>query len=153
MTTLNLQWVTVTSAGLTTATTAYVAGDGIGSQNTLTIPNSKSDAFIVGLVITDKSDILVSVTVFPHISTVTFATDNAAPSISDTDNLTALPYLEVSAFRDLGGCHRGSVDSISVPIHASASSQVFFSALTETAHTFFGAATDIQYNFLLAVDT
>jgi hypothetical protein len=153
MTSLNQAVVTVTSSGLTTATTAYTAGDTLGALNTLIIPGNLTDALILGVVVTDKSDIIGAVNLFFHDRSVTFGTDNAAPSISDADNLFAGPTIEMPPPYDLGGARRASIDSLAVPIHANVGATgCFFGVVTLTGHTFFGAVGDLQYTFFLSKD-
>lgn len=155
MTSLNSSPVTVTSSGLTTASTAYTDGDIIGAEMTFTIPSSKTDAWIVGAVLMDKADVIGAVDLFLHDRSVTFGSDNAAPSISDSDNLFGYPTLSfptAAGVGDLGGCRRTSLDSLAIPIHANASSSVFGRLVTRSAHTFFGVATDLQVVLLISTD-
>lgn len=152
MTSLNLGVLTATSAGLTTATTAYTDGDILGNELTFTIPSSKTDALILGAVLLDKADVIGAVSLFLHDRSVTFGSDNGAPSISDADNLFALPTIQFPAPDDLGGNRRASIDSLAVPVHANASSQFFGRLVTRSAHTFFGAVGDLQVTLFVSTD-
>lgn len=152
MTSLNLAVITVTSTGLTTASTAYTDGDTLGAQMTFTIPSSKTDCLIMGAVLTDKADVIGAVDLYLHDTSVTFGTDNAAPSISDADNLLALPTLTFPSATDLGGARRSTIDSIAVPMHAVGSSQFFGTMVTRSGHTFFGAVGDLQVRLFISVD-
>jgi len=153
VTSLNLSQVTMTSSSLTTSTTAYTDGDILGAEMSFTIPNSKTDAIIIAAVLTDKADIVGAVDLFLHDRSVTFGSDNGAPSISDADNLFALPTIEFPYPRDLGGCRRASLDSLAVPVHANASNLVYARMVTRSGHTFFGAAGDLVINMWITTDT
>lgn len=153
MTSLNLSIITVTSASLTTATTAYTAGDILGAEMTFTIPNSKLACIIMAAVLTDKADVIGAVDLYLHDSASTFGSDNAAPSISDANNLLALPTIQFPVADDLGGARRAAIDSLAIPAIPASGSNFFGTLVTRSGHTFFGAATDLQVRLLVSVDT
>lgn len=153
MTSLNLLSppMTLTSSGLTTATTAYTAGDGLGAQMSGTISTATS-ALLIGASLHDKSDILGAVSCYVSDRSITFATDNAAPSISDADNFFLTPTIFFPPPDDLGANRFASVDSNAVPVYANASNTIYVRLVTLTGHTFFGAATDIQVKLYFSLD-
>lgn len=153
MTSLNLAIITQPSGSLTTSTTAYTAGDILGSEITFTIPNSKTGCMIMAAVLTDKADVIGAVDLYLHDTASSFGSDNAAPSVSDANNLLALPTIQFPVADDLGGARRATIDSIAIPIVPASGSNFFGTLVTRSAHTFFGAATDLQVRLLVSVDT
>lgn len=80
--------VPATAAGLTTATTAYTAGDMLGSiwSFTSAVATSAGYGTIVGVQLQDDSAVIGAVDIHFFVSTVTQAADNAANSWSDADS-------------------------------------------------------------------
>jgi len=142
----------VNSSGLTTATTTYSIGDVLGAG--WTIPNAAKAAAGTGRVLgadfRDYSDIVASVTLFFFQGTVTFGTDNTAPSISDADSLKFIAARTIT-LTDLGGVRVGGLDSISIP-YVLDGTDLIVHAITNVAHTFFGAATDLRLRVPLMRD-
>lgn len=142
----------VNSSGLTTATTAYTAGDVLGAG--WTIPNaakaSAGSGRIIGCTLLDYADIVTSVILYFFQGSVTFGTDNAAPSISDADSLKCVGTQPLNLV-DLGGVRMGSVDSISLP-YVLDGTDLYVYATTTVAHTFFGAVTDLRLRVALTRD-
>lgn len=151
MASLNLFNVTATSSGLTTATTAYSDGDTLGALMSWNLGADKG--LIIGAVLTDAADVIGAVDLYLFDRSVTFGTDNAAPSISDADTLFSLGVISFPYPSDLGGARMASVDSISVPYDANASTTIYGALVTRSAHTFFGAATNVQVRLLGSGDT
>jgi hypothetical protein len=151
VTSLNLVSVTATSASLTTATTAYTADDTLGALMSWNVTVAKG--LILGAVITDVSDITGAVDCFLFDRSVTFGTDNAAPSISDADILFNIGVISFPYPYDLGGARVASVDSIAIPYTANASTTIYGGLVTRSAHTFFGAATALQVRLLVSTDS
>lgn len=142
MTSLNLATLVGTSSGLTTATTAYADGDQLGAIISF---NLGAPAIITDAVLTDKSNIVGAVDCFVFDRSVTLASDNAAgPNDSDADSLFQLGVIEFP-FPKLEGANRmGNIDSLAKTVIANASNTIFIALVTRSAHTFFGAATDLQ---------
>ncbi len=134
----------VSSAGLTIASTAYSIGDCLGTG--WTIPNaakaSGGTGRIIGVDFRDYADIVTAVTFFMFQGSVTFGTDNAAPSLSDADSLKFVGQLPM-ALTDLGSVRVGSADSLSIPYVLDGTDLLVY-ATTTVAHTFFGAVTDLR---------
>lgn len=142
MSTLNGFELTLTSAGLTTATTAYTAGDCLGNEMSGTIGTS-TFAVVQSAILVDKSDITGAIVLYMGDRTFSLGTDNAAPNISDANALFLTPTIYFPAPDDLGGVRAASIDSNGIMIKANASNTVFAKMVTLISHTFFGAVGDI----------
>lgn len=142
----------VSSAGLTTASTSYSIGDTLG--NGWTIPNaakaSGGTGRVLGVTLLDYADVTTSIYLWFFQGSVTFGTDNAAPGLSDADSLKFLGMVQVT-MNDLGGVRAGSIDSMSIP-YALDGTDLYVYATTGTAHTFFGAVTDLRLRVPLTRD-
>lgn len=140
MTSLNLATVAVASTGLTTATTAYTAGDQVGAVFTFTLTNK---TIILGGILSDKAAIVGAMTLWLFNSSPTPAADNAAFSISDADALNVIGTIEFPYPKTSSALNRtGSIDSLGAT--SGGSTTIYGLLVTESAHTFFGAAGDIQ---------
>lgn len=151
MTSLNQILVTTASTGLTTATTAYTDGDILGAEMQFDM-GTNTYGLILGAQLADKADIIGAVDLFLFDRSVTFGSDNAAPSISDADALFGIGYIEFPFPKDLGGVRLSSVDSLSLPVKANASGIIYGRLVTRSGHTFFGAAGDLQVNLHFSLD-
>lgn len=134
----------VSSGGLTTASTAYSIGDVLGTG--WTIPNaakaSGGTGRVVGVTLSDYADITTSVSLFFFQGSVTFGTDNSGPSLSDADSLKFVGRVDL-AMADLGGVRLGAEHSLSLP-YVLDGTDLYVYAITNVAHTFFGAVTDLR---------
>lgn len=151
MTSLNLLRVTATSTGLTTATTAYTDGDVLGAEMQFDMGTNEYGV-VVGAAIHDAADIIGAVDLYLFDRSVTFGTDNAAPSISDADGLFGLGVIQFPNPSDLGGNRFAAIDSLLLPVRANASGLVFARAVTRSGHTFFGAVGNLQYDLFFMND-
>lgn len=143
----------VNSAGLTTASTNYSNGDVLGSG--WVIPNaakaSAGTGRVIGCDFRDYADIVSAVQLYFFQGSVTFGTDNAAPSISDADSLKFVGQLPV-ALTDLGGVRVGSVDSVSIPYVLDGTDLYVYAVAVSIAASFFGAVTDLRLRVHLTRD-
>lgn len=137
--------ISVTSSGLTTATTSYSAGDQVGALFTLTnaARSSGGTGRIVGVSLLDANDIIGPYDVVFFRASVTLAADNAAFAISDSDALSLVAVVPLSGAWDLGNNRIGQAHSISIPYDCSGGTSLYASLITRAAHTFFAAATDL----------
>lgn len=142
----------VNSAGLTIATTAYTAGDVLGSGWTFTSMAKETGGTgrLIGAALVDVADLVSQVTLHVFSGAATFGTDNAAPSISDADVLKWLGSIPLASI-DLGGSRVLSADSIALPYVCDATS-LFVYATTGVAHSFFVAVTDLKLRLFAARD-
>lgn len=152
MTSLNMVSVTATSSGLTILTTAYSDGDVLGALLQWDM-GTNAYGLILGAVLTDESDIIGAVDLFLYDRSVTFGTDNAAPSISDADNIFALGSIAFPFPKDVGGARMSSIDSIALPVQANASGIIYGGLVTRSAHTFFSAGGVDSLNVRLLFST
>ncbi len=147
--------IRVNSANLTTATTAYTAGDTLGLASS--VPATFASAarvsggtgVIRGIYVLDKADITGTLTVFVFRSSVTLAADNAAWSVSDTDMEACVLRQQISMTDE--GNQRVGFWSGYTPFDCNAS-DLFVAIRTDTAHTFFGAASDIRTALFIVQD-
>lgn len=140
------------SAGLTTSTTGYSIGDTLGTGWTFTNMASVSGGLgrITGIRIYDKADIMSSITLFLAAASVTFGTDNTAPNINDTD-VAKINGIVTLGFVDLGGARVAALDGLNIPYLCDATS-LFVYAITNVAHTFFGAVGDVPLRLFYELD-
>jgi hypothetical protein len=82
---------------------------------------------------------------------ITFGTDNAAASISDSDAEKLIARITMSPTADLGGCRLSYSDYVSIPYVCDATS-LFVYARTLNDHTFFAAATDLRLRMTYELD-
>lgn len=138
--------ITVTSSGLTTATTAYTNGDQLGAQ--MTFANaarvSGGSGIITGVFIVSAADITGPIDLQLAAETITLAGDNAAYAISDADSIKLkIPLIQCAGAFDIGNNRLAQAYNIAVP-YACVGTSLFGGLITRTGHTFFGAATDLQ---------
>lgn len=152
-TSLNLAYVDVTSTGLTTATTAYTAGDLVGAEGFIIIPGNLTDGLLMAVTVLDEADVMSSVAIVFGTAAMSMGSDNAAPSISDANARLIKGDIDMPFIRDLGGCRTMAIDSLGLPLHADVGSTgVAFRLITNTGHTFFGAAGDVKCRFGFSKD-
>jgi hypothetical protein len=141
----DLTRIAVDSAGLTIATTAYTAGDQVGTQ--FTLPNATRAAagtgMIVGVVLTSAADIIGAYDVVIARSSITLAADNAAYAISDTDAKAVVGLVQLAGAFDIGNNRIAQAMNLAIPYDCTGTS-LFAGLITRTGHTFFAAVTDLQ---------
>lgn len=147
------QRIAVTSGGLTTATTAYTAGDQLGTQFTLANAARASGGTgrIVGIVLLDETDIIGAVDVIFTRASITLAADNAAYAISDADAANVIAIVPLTA-ADLGNNRVAQAANLSIPYDCSGGTSLYCSLVTRTAHTFFGATTSLKLQVFVERD-
>lgn len=146
--------VTATSAGLTTATTAYTAGDQLGTELsfTTTARFSAGGLQVVSGVLVDKADITGAVDLFLFESTVTPAADNAANAWSDADMAKCVGVISFPQPFDSAN-NRVAVAVGGLPLVIQPGVTTLFGHLvTRSAHTFFGAVTDLVVRLGIIAD-
>lgn len=145
----NLQSQSQNSASLTTASTNYSNGDTLGAGWTFTsmARESGGSGVIRGIALIDKSDILSAATLFFTSATITFGTDNAAPSISDSDAENLGPQIPLAA-DDLGGVRLLAMQGLYLPYTCAATSLFVWARADTISASFFGAATDLRLRLL-----
>ena len=141
----DLLTVDVTSGGLTTATTAYSAGDQLGTQ--FTVANaarvSGGTGTIVGVQVIDAADVTGPIDVAFFNSSVSLATDNVAFAVSDADALKLIGIVPLASW-DIGNNRVAQMFNMALAYTCSGGTSLFAGLITRTGHTFFGAATDLR---------
>lgn len=137
--------VQVTSGGLTTASTAYTAGDQVGTQFTFAgcARASGGGGYITGVVIHDETDVVGPLDLFVFDSSVTPASDNAANAWSDSDMQKLVDIIPLAVV-DSGNNRVCNSGPIRVPYVCSGGTSLYGCIVTRSGHTFFGATTSIK---------
>lgn len=147
----DFQDITVTSAGLTTATTAYTAGDQVGNQ--MTFANAArvtgGSGVVTGCVLISAADVIGPFDLVLTDSSVTLAADNAAYAISDADALKMVGLLQLTGAYDIGNNRIAQAYGAWLPYQCSGNTSLFGGLITRSSHTFFAAVTDIQVILLV----
>lgn len=143
--------IEVNSAGLTTASTSYTAGDQEGTE--LTFANaarvSAQGGVVVGAVLLDKPKVLsatpADIDLYLFTASVTGASDNAAFDDSDTDlgNYVGKIRFALGDWVSHSSNAINERQSLSIPYTCAATS-LFGILVCRTNHTFFGAVTDLR---------
>lgn len=134
-----------TSAGLTTATTAYIAGDQLGTEITLaSIVRAAKGTIIQSAVLIDKAKVVGAVDAFLFSAATTPATDNLANSWSDPDMLNLLGIIHFTDVIQSANNFAVMATNLPILIKPGSGTSVFCDLVTRTGHTFFGAVGDLQ---------
>jgi hypothetical protein len=140
------------SAGLTTASTAYTAGDQLGTEMTLAAVSGADAGYgvINAVTLIDDGDILGGVEVWIFSDATAEAADNAAAAWSDADAVLIVPGMPIyiPAPVDVGGVRLASITNLWVPYKSgSGHDDLFVDLVTRSGHTFFTAADDLHLRF------
>lgn len=145
--------VTFTSAGLTTATTAYTAGDVLGTELTVASVARVNAGYltIVDAKLVDAANIIGAVDAYIFNAASTPAADNAANAWADADmvNLVGLIHF--------GDVIISANNRITLPLNlpltikcGTGTTSLFMVLVTRAAHTFFGAVGNLTGRLLIA---
>ena len=132
------------SSGLTIASTNYIAGDVLGAGWTFTsmARANGEGGYITSAVLLDDGDVITNVDLYIASATITFGTDNAAPSVSDADALKIHGLLPLTVV-DMGTSrlavsgptrHRYFCDATSLFVYARAVDANNFFTATDDLH-------------------
>lgn len=143
----DLQRISVASAGLTTATTTYTAGDQVGTL--FTISNAArftgGGGIITGITVIDASDVIGPLDLVIFDSSVTLAGDNAVFAISDADALDVVAVVQLIGGIDIGNNRIAQAVNLAVPYICNGGTSLYASIITRTANAVFAAgATSVQ---------
>lgn len=145
--------LTVTSAGLTTASTNYTSGDQAGTEITVSSAVRTGKGLIVqSAVLVDKAKVVSSVDLFCFQAATTPASDNAAAAWSDADMLNLLGIIH---FTDLyQGANNYVLQATNPPVvlKPSSGTSLFFDFVVRAATNFVGAAADWVVNLGVTQD-
>lgn len=153
---------TLTSSGLTTATTAYTSGDVLGAEmnfqlQTGNVATRMVQGYFQGAVIIDKAAVIAAtgIDLFIFNAASTPAADNAPNSWADADMANCVAVLSASTIygsannKVITWASPGAGDG--VPFR-SETGKLWVVAVTRSGHTFFGAATDLIYKLYIDVE-
>lgn len=142
----DLQAIVVASGGLTTASTAYSAGDQVGTQFTFAnaARSSGGTGTIVGCTLVSAADITGAYDVVIAKESISLASDNAAYAISDADAAKLVGVIQLPVAWDLGANRIGQAFNLAIPYLCTGGTSLYAGLITRADHTFFGAVTDLQ---------
>jgi hypothetical protein len=134
-----------TSSGLTTSVTAYSIGDVLGAEWTFPICRASGRGVILtSATLIDKAKVIGATDLYLFDRASSPAADNAANSWADANmaNLLGIVSFPAPTASALNGA---AVANAGIPevLIGNASVNVFGVLVTRSAHTFFGAATDL----------
>lgn len=140
------------SSGLTTASTNYTSGDVLGAGWTFTsmAAGAGEGGKIVGVALLDDGDVMGGCDLYLSSGSITFGTDNAAPSVSDADAAKLLGTVSL-VFLDVGTSRIAAASNLSVPYHCDATS-LYVYARTQDNNAFFAATDDLHLRLYYQVD-
>lgn len=138
--------IAVDSGGLTIATTAYTAGDQVGTQFTLADAAriSGGGGMIRSVILTSAADIIGAYDVVFTRSSITLASDNAAYAISDSDAKAVVGIAQLNGAFDIGNNRVCQAFNLAIPYDCSGGTSLYAGLITRAGHTFFAATTDLQ---------
>lgn len=143
----------VASAGLTTSVTAYSVGDTTGTLMTFTncARTTGGTGTLRAATLIDKGDVGVDYRLHIYRASVTLAADNAAWSVSDTDQESLIAVVPLPSMLDLGGNRVATLSGIDQPYDCAATS-LFVGIETQTANAVYTAVTDLYLSLFVALD-
>lgn len=144
----DLQRIAVGVTGVTTATTAYTAGDQVGTQITLANAArvSGGGGTIIGVTLIDQSDIIGAYDVVIFDSSATLAADNAAFAISDADSLDIVAVVQLAGAFDLTNNRIGQAYNLAIPYVCNGGTSLYAGLICRAGHTFFTSGALPQIN-------
>ena len=135
---------TVASAGLTIATTAYTAGDQLGTILEFTsMAPSEGYGKILGLTHLDDAGLHLGIEAFFFDRSVTLAADNAAFTVSDANAAFCLGSLVIPGGSTMTDNRISTLSDINMLYKCNATS-LFVAYKTLNAHTFYTAIDDLH---------
>ena len=143
----------VASAGLTTATTAYVAGDQLGTiiEVTNAVRETGGTGTVLSATLVDKAKIIGAVDAYLFDRSVTLAADNAAADFSDADILFCRGILQFPPPKTVTSNGIATIEASGLAFDCNATS-LFVALVARAGHTFFGAVGDLVLTLLIAQD-
>lgn len=138
--------IAVQSGGLTTSTTAYVAGDQVGTQFELTNAARASGGFgvITSVVLNSAGALIGAYDVVISRASITPASDNAAFSISAADTRKVVAVIPLASAVALGSGRVAQALNIAIPYDCSGGTSLYANLICRAGHTFFAAVTDLE---------
>lgn len=140
---------------LTTATTAYTAGDQVGSTYytfTNCAISSGGTGVIKGAFLFDVKGIISTYTLFVFKDTVTLAADNAAFTLNTAGDGDKQQAAIQTTTYSLGTPKLGVAQNLNIPYVCTGTS-LYVALRTEVGHTFFTASTDLHVGLILDINS
>jgi hypothetical protein len=130
--------LSVTSSGITIATTAYTAGDQVGPIFELTNAArvSGGSGLITGVNLFDESGIIGAYDVVFFRETATLAADNAAASLAIAEMLKVAAVVQLPGAIAIGTPRVASAGNLAIPYECTGTS-LFVGLICRFAHSFF----------------
>lgn len=146
--------IATNSGGLTTATTAYTAGDQVGTQFTMASASrvSGGTGTLHAVTLTSAADIIGAYDVVITRSSITLAADNAVYAISDTDALAIVSMVQLVGAFDIGNNRIAQQQNLDIQYDCNGGTSLYASLICRLGHTFFAAVTDLQLTFWVERD-
>lgn len=137
---------TATSAGLTTSTTAYTAGDQLGTILTFSsaVAASAGAGMLLAATLLDEVKLTGEVWLYLFDRSVTLASDNAAATFSDSDMANCLGVVKFPQGDDVTDNRFSQVANAGIQVRANSGTSIYGALVTKSAHTFFGAVTNLK---------
>jgi hypothetical protein len=138
--------VWVDSTGLTTSVTAYSIGDVLGAEFTFTVCRAAGrGSVITHAMLLDAANIVGAVDLYLFKQASTPAADNAANSWSDANRKLEIGKIQFETPATPSALNRDAIATNGLPlvVKGNSSTDIKGTLVTRTAHTFFGAASDL----------
>lgn len=137
---------TVTSAGLTTSTTAYTAGDQMGTILTFSgaVAASAGAGTLIAATLLDEAKITGDVWLYLFDRSVTLASDNAAANFSDADMVYCLGVVKFPQGDDVTDNRFAQLANVGFQVRANSGTSIYGAMVTKSGHTFFSAVTNLK---------
>lgn len=141
-----LSEITLTSAGLTTATTAYTAGDTLGTEITLSSIARANGGYatITNAVLVDKAAVVGAVDLYLFNAASSPSSNNAAANWADADMLNCLGVVHFGDIMQVS--NNTLIQAVNLPLTikcGSGTTSIFAVLVTRTGNAVFGAVGDL----------
>lgn len=137
--------LTGTSAGLTTASTTYTAGDQLGTEITISSATRSSRGIsIVSAALIDKAKVIGACDAFLFNAATTPAADNAANSWSDADMLNLQGIIHFNDVIQSANNYVALATNLPIVYKPASGTSLILDLVTRTANAVFGAVGDLQ---------
>lgn len=144
------------SGGLTIATTAYTAGDQVGTEFTMAgaARYSGGTGRLVGVQLIDVNDVIGAYDVVITRAAMTGLAGNNSPWANTTDAqaVKLIDVLSLGGAVDLGGFRFARAMGLNIPYDCSGGTSLYATLITREDHAIFTAVTDLTLVFFCELD-
>lgn len=137
-----------TTGEITTATTAYVAGDAVGPVFTFAnaARASGGTGIITGVTLTDASSIIGAYDVVIFRASFTATSDNSPIAVSASDGRNVVAVIQLPGAIDLGSSNWAGLFNLAIPYDCSGGTSLYAQLVCRFGHSFFsvGGATSLE---------